>query len=104
MATTNNEKKTEAPAADQPKAPAIELPRGVPVKMLRFVRSTQVPGYPQTDVVQTQKRPDGAFWEIEYVAQMRHHRISFTNPNDKRQTRTVFVHETHVQSWEPLAA
>jgi hypothetical protein len=102
--TTTPEKKTEAPA-EKPKATAapIDVPRGVPVKLIRFVRSIQVPGYPQTDVVQTQKRPDGAYWELEYIAAMRHHRISFTNKNDQRQTRTVFVHETHVQSWEPLA-
>jgi hypothetical protein len=103
----SDDKKTEKTTTAAPKAaPNLELPRGIPVKMMRLVRPTQVPGHPQTDVVQAVKQPNGQQWEIEYVPQMRHHRITFTNPNesdDTKKVRTAFVHETHVSVWEPQA-
>ncbi len=90
------EKTTAAKAA-----PAIDVPRGVPVKTLRFARATQVPGHQVTEVVANTQNPNGSGWVIEYIAQMRHHRITYTS--NTKEVRTVFVHEVHVQSWEPAA-
>lgn len=96
-----NEKQQDKAAASKPPGPG-----GMPVKMLRLVRPTQLPGYPQTDVISTQVTPDRRSWVIEYIPQMRHHRIDFYNPNatkDEDKHRVGFVHETHVSVWEPLA-
>jgi len=105
----SNEKTNEKPAASSTNtrpAATLDVPRGVPVKMMRLVRATQLPGHQQTDVLAAVTNPNGQKWEIEYVAQMRHHRITYTNPNEPKlelRVRTAFVHETHVTVWEPAA-
>lgn len=102
--TTENDSKPKNEKA--PKLAQSDTPRGMPVKILRLVRPTQVPGYPQTDVISTQTTPDKRSWTIEYIPQMRHHRIDFYNPNASKEEdrhRVGFVHETHVSVWEPAA-
>lgn len=81
---------------------AQDVPRGMPVKLLRFVSSIQVPGHSVTNVVSAIKQPNGAYWEVDYIPQMRHHRITYCDPNRKKLD-TVFVPESQVQSWEPAA-
>lgn len=102
----SDDKKNEKQEKAAAKPPAVETPKGMPVKILRLVRATQLPGYPQTDVIATQKMPDRREWTIEYIPQMRHHRIDYYNPNATKEEdkhRVGFVHETHVSVWEPLA-
>ncbi len=77
-------------------------PSGIPVKFIRFTRTgMQIPGYSSTDVVSAVTQPNGAYWQLTYIPAMRHHKIFYTDPNRRDSTKTAYVHETHVSTWEP---
>lgn len=83
--------------------PLAELPRGIPVKVLRLMKPMNIPGYSVTDVVNGDlHEPNRKRWTIEYVPQMRHHKIIFHDPTPHAPAVTFFVHETHVVTWEPM--
>lgn len=87
------------------KAPkTFDVPRGIPVKLLRLHRAMQVPGKQADDVVAAGVMPNGRSWEIEFIPQMRHHKITFTDPGRQKDGPEVgYVHETNVLTWWPAA-
>jgi len=96
------DKKTEKTAEKKSQFLA-DVPRGIPVKVLRLVKTMQLPGHGSTDSVQAQVLANKTSWTIEYIAQIRHHKITFTDPGREDRCKTAFVHESRVDSWEPAA-
>lgn len=94
--------KTE-PAPKPSKASQFEIPRGVPVKLVRFTRSMQVPGKQADDTAKSETLPNGRSWTIEYIPQIRHHKITYTDPGRQKEPEVGFVHECHVLAWWPAA-
>jgi hypothetical protein len=104
-----NDNKTETTAPKKQAPPqgvpvVTDAPRGIMVKLMRFTSASfQVPGYSSTDSISARREPDGRTWEIEYIPAMRHHRITYRDPNrNGGETIVGYVHETHVRSWEPV--
>jgi len=79
-----------------------DLPRGIPVAVLRFSRPLQVPGRQSDDTLKSEKVANGRTWEIEYIPQIRHHKITYSDPDRQKDGPKIgFVHESVVLSWEP---
>lgn len=78
-----------------------DLPRGIPVAVLRFTRPMQVPGRQSDETLKADKQPNGREWIVEYIPQIRHHKITFLDNDRQKEPRIGFVHESHVLSWEP---
>lgn len=101
-----NETDTKKTAPKNPppaKAPQVpDLPKGIPVFVLRTTKQMQLPGYDWTDTVKTQTVNNGCSWEIEFIPQIRHIRISYTDPSRQDRCKTAFVHESQIVSWEPM--
>jgi hypothetical protein len=92
------EKTDKKPA---PPSPLAELPRGISVLELKFNKIIQVPGHQSTDTCSAKKLPNGCYWEIEFIPQIRHHKITYVDPSRKERCSTKFVHESRVDTWEP---
>ena len=81
----------------------LQSPKSIPVKVIEFIRPTNVPGHGGADYVrcdetlQTRKR---------YTAVLIPHLRSFEimcHPANQNEPVTVgLVHETHVKNWTPL--
>lgn len=82
--------------------PLAEMQR-FPVSILRFVnKGQQVAGMQSGDVLKAQKLSNGCHWVIEYFPQIRHHRITYTDPNQQDRSGVSMVHESRVDSWAPV--
>lgn len=90
---------TAAVASSAPR----DLPAGIPVKVLKLDRQMQLPGIPVTDVITATTAPEAGRreWRIEYIPQIRHHRISYYPHDPRKPDEVLFVHESHVASWQP---
>src|SRR5205085_10383033 len=97
--TMTEEKKIED-KKKQPN-PLAELPRGIPVALLRLGRPIQVPGRQSDDTLKSEKQPSGRTWEIEYIPQIRHFKVTYSDPERQKEPKVGFVHESVVLSWEP---
>jgi hypothetical protein len=92
-------KKTEDPKSLTEKAP-LDFARPVPVAIARWDRALQYPGRASETAVKTEKLANGSVWLVEYLAPIRHFRITYTDP--RKKTVTVgFVPECRALSWEP---
>lgn len=85
------------------KRDTLDVPKGIPVRIVRFVnKGMQVKGMQSGDVLKAQKYPDGREHLIEYIPQIRHHKITYNDPNYPDRSGVTMVHETRVDGWEPL--
>jgi hypothetical protein len=101
----------ETPPPPAPQKPALEeiayetrpeVPRGIPVKFVRFVdRSMQISGMQSGEQLQARKEPNNREHRIEYIPEMRHHMITYLDPA-KHEVHFDFVHESQVKSWKPV--
>lgn len=101
MSNEKTEKKTEAPAYHRV-IPVSLRGTEIPVRSMRFVASTDVPGKSVTDGLEgvaDPRRPRGPHHEIAFVPQLRHHVIAYVQA--EKETLFAFVHETQVQTWVP---
>jgi hypothetical protein len=90
-----------APPARRPAPPQpANIPAGIPVRRLNLVRPMQVPGYPATQAVETRELANGERWEIEFIPQLRHHRITHWPAQLAKPVKTEYLHEQHVVTWE----
>lgn len=104
MSNPEKNQKPATPDTQSNPASRTELPRGIPVALLRFVRPLQVPGQQSGDSVKAETLANGRRWEIEFIPQMRHHKITFFDAERQKDGPDVgFVHEVHVLSWKPAA-
>lgn len=95
---TDQPKKTEAAKAS---SPPLEVPRGIPVAVLRFAKPTQVPGHAVAPVIKTETSKSGKRWEIEFIPQLRHHRVTFYGVRDE-PPQVLMIHETRIDNWDPV--
>ena len=65
--------------------PLAELPRGIPVALLRLGRPIQVPGRQSDDTLKSEKQPSGRTWEIEYIPQIRHFKVTYSDPERQKE-------------------
>ncbi len=83
---------------DQP-TPKLDIGKTIAVKHLAF----HVP-HPKLDAVSSISaciQPGVPRVTIDFAPQLRHHRLEIHKPNS--EPRVLFIHETHVASWEPAA-
>jgi hypothetical protein len=81
------------------------LPTGdaIPVKLVRFVAPTDVPGQDVANSLKTHGEANRRSWTIHYLPSQRHFRIVYCDPNTRGGEGvelTAFVHETRVSIWE----
>lgn len=95
MTDDKNKKPPEEPKTK------LDLPRGIAVRLMRLHRPMQVPGKQADDNIKAETLPNGRRWEIEYIPQFRHHKITFFDPERKKEPESGFVHESHVLTWYP---
>ena len=82
------------------KKATADIPPGIPVARLRLHRPMQVPGKQADDSIKAETLPNGRRWTIEFVPQIRHHRITYYD--DRRGEPEVgYVHESHVLTFWP---
>lgn len=95
--------KPETPRASMDAPSLAALPPGIPVRVLRLDRNVQLPGIPVTDVITATAKPGPGRreWRIEYIPQIRHHRITYFPHDARNEPEVVFVPESHVTSWTP---
>lgn len=101
---SNEDKKTATDKKfEQVKEKGIgDIPRGIPVAFARFAKPLQVPGHQSADGVRSEKLANEREWIVEYIPQIRHHKITYLDPARSKEPKVGFVHETHVVAWEPL--
>lgn len=80
-------------------AKAIE----VPVKMIKLHNKLDIPGRGFTSSVVTTDQVNTRRWQVHYIPSLRHHRIVCWEPGEGVTPTVVYVHESHVASWEPCA-
>jgi hypothetical protein len=90
-----------ATAKATPVRTQIEMPAGMPVATLRFVKPTQVPGMAVTPTLQSHTAKNKRRWDIEFIPQIRHFKITYTPPEPGGAVRTLMVQETRVDTWDP---
>jgi hypothetical protein len=96
---------TETVTAKPQKPPTPEKPASdaIPVKLVRFVAPTDVPGQDVATNLKTHGEANRRSWTIHYLPSQRHFRIVYCDPNTrdgKGVELTAFVHETRVSIWE----
>lgn len=89
MTTDIPKSKSAAPVADE-----------VPVRVLRFLRSIDVPGKDGAMALAARTEMNRPSWALHYLPAQRHFRIVYSAP--QRPTIKAYVHETVVGCWEPL--
>ena len=114
---TQTEPKKPAPPKAPPKAEATlpELPKldwqkPVPVAIVRLEKGVIIPGktvdvngyMKSTPLAEREARPDVDIWDVEYIAAIRHFRITYVSKGRKRN-ELAFNHESRALSWEPVA-
>lgn len=90
---------TIAPAGD--KAFQIRGPEYTPVALARFSRPIQYPGRQSDPQVKTERMGNGQSWEVEYLHDLRHMRITFSDPA-RKVIKVGYVPIEQVLSWDPL--
>lgn len=100
MTETETQKKGKLPADPKPRA-QLEMPPGIPVAVLRFLKPTQYPGHAVSPIVKTELAKNRRRWEVEFIPQIRHFKISYFAP-DTDKVEIVMLHETRVDNWDPV--
>lgn len=80
----------------------FEVYEYTPVALARFSRPIQYPGRQSDPQVKTEKLNNGQTWEVEYLHEMRHIRITFSDPGRTKLVKVGYVPIEQVLSWEPL--
>lgn len=75
-----------------------DAPKTIAVRHLKFFRAHPSLNASESITSDTSS-PNRSHYVIEYVPSLRHHRVEF-RPIDAKP-RVLFIHETHVASWEP---
>jgi hypothetical protein len=78
----------------------LDLPQGIPVAVMRFLKGTQVPGVATTTELKSHTAGNRRKWDIEFIPQVRHFKITYTPP-DVGEPKVMMVHETRVDTWDP---
>lgn len=91
-----------------PSVPQFDWSKPVPVAVIRFDRGVDVPGkmnenyLKSTSAADRAARPDGDIFDVEYIAAIRHFRVTYTSKG-KRKVGVAFIPEGRALSWEPVA-
>lgn len=89
------------PFADVVAESRPDVPAGIPISFMRFTsKSFQVPGQQSGEALKAVKLANEREHRIEYIAQMRHHMITYLDPT-ARKVEFAFVHESLVMTWTP---
>lgn len=72
-----------------------------PVALARFSRPIQYPGRQSDPQVKTERMGNGQSWEVEYLHDLRHMRITFSDPA-RKVIKVGYVPIEQVLSWDPL--
>lgn len=94
---------TLKPAPPKPspnEKPKADAPKTIAVKCLTFHQAH--PALGALSSISGSTKANRSPYMIEYVPQMRHHRIEQVQ-GDKKPPRVLFVPEAAVASWEPAA-
>jgi hypothetical protein len=78
---------------------AKPAPPTIATRVLWFSAPTDIPGKNGASSVTAKKQDNAGSYRLEYIPQMRHHRIAFKHHDRPEEVR--YVHECHVRSWEP---
>lgn len=84
---------------------------GIACKMIRFVASEDVPGSEMQNTLtgrapgkdhtlDVEGKPKICHHEIEFQPWQRHYRVTYFDRSKDGATRTLFIHETRVRSYE----
>lgn len=79
--------------------PQPNKPASIPVKTLRFASPLDVPGRTGASALSVRKQDNAGTYLIEYQPQLRHHKVTYSRTGQATEVR--YIHECHVQSWEP---
>jgi hypothetical protein len=82
-----------------------DLPAGIPVEWFRLRRgySLNLPGRAATDHMKLEERPNADRWELEFIPQLRHFRVTFYPGDENKAPESELVHESLVAHWRPVA-
>jgi hypothetical protein len=101
-----------APARSGPRKPVTreecglpaDLAPGIPIAWIWLDRQLKLPGHPATDHVEAKTLPNGTRWEIEYIPQIRAHRVTLYPGDPGKEIETEMLHEGFVIRWKPGAS
>lgn len=97
-----NKKETKPEPAPSKASLVVDSMQSIPVAFVRFGRPFQVPGRQVDEAMKAETHANGRSWSLEYIPQIRHHKITFVDPHrDGGVAKIAFIHETHVLAWEP---
>lgn len=95
-----NYKATESEKKAIKAAGSSDIPPGIQVKRIKLYRPMQVPGRQADEDIKAETHPNKKRWEIQFVPQIRHHRITYWDGRND-EPEIAYVHETHVHEWWP---
>lgn len=95
--STDNSKPSAPPKPSRPEA--------MPIKLLRFCETIDIPGSQLNGVSVTgrnpaDKRPGGAHHDVELQPWLRRFRLAYFEGGKAEPTKVAYVHETFVKSYE----
>ncbi len=96
-------KPTETPKPEPAKPPKTpSRAEAIAVRVLKFDRPTDVPGKNVADSVTCKPVAEGGRrWEVEFQPWIRHHRITYFEPDKNATPDVMFIHESRC-TWKPL--
>jgi hypothetical protein len=89
----------------QPQPPKQPRPEAIPIKLIRFDGTTDVPGLQISGMSANgrnpaEKRPGGHHHDIEFQPWLRRFRFAYVEGGKSEPKTVAFVHERFVRSYE----